>query len=186
MKKWLIILLIRIGVLIVAGIIMLMDTEYFENAKPAYPAGESVMIYYDLIATDTDYTFLLDGEPLNYGFDESKGFVISFMPIRVRSLRIEGTNPIADAGHILMGQDRGLYAETIQSPGHDHKGPVAALRRFVAEGLVKLQKLPEGRPFAYVHTGEDYSVIVLHNVFNRVFLIISFNELFASIGFKAG
>ncbi len=56
-----------------------MDTEYFENAKPAYPAGESVMIYYDLIATDTDYTFLLDGEPLNYGFDESKGFVISFI-----------------------------------------------------------------------------------------------------------
>ena len=73
------------------------------------------------------------------------------MPIRVRSLRIEGTNPVAYAGHILMGQDRGLYAETVQSPGHDHKGPVAALRRFVAEGLVKLQKLPEGRPIAYVH-----------------------------------
>ncbi|MDO4852886.1 MAG: aldo/keto reductase [Clostridia bacterium] len=69
------------------------DIEYLENAKPAYPAGASVLIYFDLIATDTDYKFLLDGEPLNFGFDESKGFVISFvMPAHAVKLECEMRN----------------------------------------------------------------------------------------------
>ena len=35
-------------------------------------------LYYEIIATDTDYSFLLDGENLNFGWDENKGFVITF------------------------------------------------------------------------------------------------------------
>ncbi len=67
--------------------------DYLENAKPAYPAGASVLIYYDLIATDTDYTFLLDGEPINYSFDDSKGFIISFiMPAHPVKLECEMRN----------------------------------------------------------------------------------------------
>ena len=73
------------------------------------------------------------------------------MPIRVRSLRIERTDPVAYAGHILMGQDRGLYAETVQSPGHDHKGPMAAFRCFIAKRFVKVEQLAKGRPTTYVH-----------------------------------
>ena len=80
-------------------------------------------------------------------------FLICFqkMPIRVRSLRIERTDPVAHASHVLMGQDRGLYAEAIQNPGHDHKGPMAAFRCFIAKRFVKVEQLLEGRPTADIH-----------------------------------
>ncbi len=69
------------------------DMEYLENAKPAYPAGASVVLYFDLIATDTDYSFLLDGEPLKFGYDDSKGFVISFiMPAHAVKLECKRRN----------------------------------------------------------------------------------------------
>ena len=54
------------------------DMKYYKGAKSAYRAGEKVVLYYDLIATDTEYKFYLDGELLNHGYDEEKGFVISF------------------------------------------------------------------------------------------------------------
>ena len=38
-----------------------------------------MVLYYDLIATDTDYSFYLDGEPLNVGYDHGKGFEIRFV-----------------------------------------------------------------------------------------------------------
>ena len=53
--------------------------EDYENAKPAYRAGERVEVYYKYIATDTDYHFYLDGEEINYSYDDKKGFVISFV-----------------------------------------------------------------------------------------------------------
>lgn len=51
----------------------------YENAKPAYRAGEKVELYYPFIATDTDYSFYLDGESVNYDYDDKHGFVISFI-----------------------------------------------------------------------------------------------------------
>ena len=50
----------------------------FTGAKDSYAAGTEVVLYYDLIATDTDYSFRLDGEPLNPGYDGEKGYVIRF------------------------------------------------------------------------------------------------------------
>ena len=35
-------------------------------------------MYYNLIATDTEYSFLLDGERLKFEYDEKNGYVISF------------------------------------------------------------------------------------------------------------
>lgn len=52
--------------------------DFYDGAKDAYPAGEEVTLYYTLIATDTDYSFTLDGEPVNYKYAEQKGFVITF------------------------------------------------------------------------------------------------------------
>ena len=52
--------------------------DLYDGAKDAYPAGEEVTLYYTLIATDTDYSFTLDGEPVNYKYSEQKGFVITF------------------------------------------------------------------------------------------------------------
>ena len=51
----------------------------YVNAKDYYRAGSKVVLYYDLIATDTDYFFLLDGEHISFTYDEKKGFVIEFV-----------------------------------------------------------------------------------------------------------
>lgn len=51
----------------------------YQGAKNSYRAGQQVVLYYDLIATDTDYSFYLDGEPLNVGYDHGKGFEIRFV-----------------------------------------------------------------------------------------------------------
>lgn len=50
----------------------------YSNAKDSYKAGSKVTLYFELIATDTDYSFTLDGKPLNWSYDEKKGFVIEF------------------------------------------------------------------------------------------------------------
>lgn len=52
---------------------------FYEDAKDSYKAGKEVTLYYTLIATDTDYSFYLDGEPVNYRYDDQKGFVINFI-----------------------------------------------------------------------------------------------------------
>ena len=51
----------------------------YKNAKDSYKAGTKVKLYFDLIATDTDYSFSLDGESLNYEYDQNKGFIIIFV-----------------------------------------------------------------------------------------------------------
>jgi rhodanese-related sulfurtransferase len=50
----------------------------YENARDYYAAGETVTLCYPMIATDTDYQFLLDGESVNFGYDDEKGFIITF------------------------------------------------------------------------------------------------------------
>ena len=51
----------------------------YVNAKDYYRAGSKVVLYYDLIATDTDYSFLLDGEHIPFTYDEKKGYIIEFV-----------------------------------------------------------------------------------------------------------
>ena len=53
--------------------------EHYRGAKDSYRAGETVTLTYDVIATDTDYSFYLDGEPLDFSYEEGKGFVLSFL-----------------------------------------------------------------------------------------------------------
>ena len=96
MKHWWILLLVLLGILLAAGVItaavlncrhasaQTYPVDYgtqagmYTNAQPAYPAGASVVLCMELIATDTDYTFLLDGEEIQYDYDDSKGFLVSF------------------------------------------------------------------------------------------------------------
>ena len=53
----------------------------FQNSKTEYAAGEQVTVYYDLIATDTDYRFWLDDESvkLKQDYDDRHGYVFSFI-----------------------------------------------------------------------------------------------------------
>ncbi len=69
------------------------EKNSYKNARDYYRAGDKVTLYYDLIATDTDYSFYLDDERINYSYDEKKGFIISFiMPDHDVSLRSESRN----------------------------------------------------------------------------------------------
>ena len=69
------------------------EESWYEGAKKTYREGETVTLYYNLIATDTDYKFLLDGEPINFGYDDEHGFVITFvMPAHDVKLECETRN----------------------------------------------------------------------------------------------
>lgn len=52
--------------------------DLFNGAGESYKAGEKVILYYDLIATDTDYYFYVDGQEINVDWDSKKGYVIKF------------------------------------------------------------------------------------------------------------
>ncbi len=69
------------------------EKDFYTNAKDSYKAGTTVTLYYDLIATDTDYSFYLDDERINVGYKESKGFIIEFvMPEHDVKLKSESRN----------------------------------------------------------------------------------------------
>lgn len=67
--------------------------DCYQNAKDSYKAGTKVKLYFDLVATDTDYFFYLDGERISYKYDESKGFIITFtMPEHDVKLECDSRN----------------------------------------------------------------------------------------------
>lgn len=51
--------------------------QFFSGAKDSYPAGAKVKLVFDLIATDTDYTFYVDGKPFNADW-KNEGYVLEF------------------------------------------------------------------------------------------------------------
>ena len=51
----------------------------FEGAKKSYRAGQTVRFWFPYIASDTDYTFYMNGERFSdYEYDPMKGFVFEF------------------------------------------------------------------------------------------------------------
>ena len=71
------------------------DGYGFQSAKTAYAAGEKVTVYFDLIATDTDYRFWLDDETvkLTQDWDEKRGYVFTFaMPAHDVTLHVSSRN----------------------------------------------------------------------------------------------
>jgi hypothetical protein len=49
------------------------------GAKDAYRTGETVTLYYDLIGTDTDYSFYLDDKQLKTDYEPEKGYILKFV-----------------------------------------------------------------------------------------------------------
>ena len=67
----------------------------FQSSKTEYAAGEKVTVYYDMIATDTDYRFWLDDESvkLTQDYDGRHGYVFTFtMPEHDLTLHMESHN----------------------------------------------------------------------------------------------
>ena len=52
--------------------------DFYREARDSYAAGETVRVYFFMIATDTDYSFYLDGEKIKHGYDSGKGIEITF------------------------------------------------------------------------------------------------------------
>ena len=64
--------------------------DAYKCAKDKYRAGSRVKLYFDLVATDTDYEFFVDGERINTDYEHDKGFIISFI-MPAHDVRIEYT-----------------------------------------------------------------------------------------------
>ena len=95
--------------------------DWFKGAKDEYRKGEKVELYYDLIATDTDYSFLLDNEKLNVGYSEDKGFIITFtMPEHDVKLEVTHRNTM-----IADDDDGKRYSDTatLKFDSFDGGGP---------------------------------------------------------------
>ncbi|MBR0303227.1 MAG: hypothetical protein IJQ80_05210 [Clostridia bacterium] len=94
--------------------------DYFTGAKDEYKVGETVTVYYGLIATDTDYWFTLDGEKLNCAWDDDNGYVIEFtMPSHDVVLECHSRNSMVyepySEGDILVD----YYIGTVGTDGGD-------------------------------------------------------------------
>lgn len=50
----------------------------FQGAEKSFKAGTEVELSYGLIATDTDYSFFVDGQKVNAKWDNKRGYVVAF------------------------------------------------------------------------------------------------------------
>lgn len=59
---------------------LIFDGFGFESSKTEYAAGEKVTVYYDFIATDTDYRFYIDEDvQMKESYDNDHGYVFTFI-----------------------------------------------------------------------------------------------------------
>ena len=93
------------------------DEGSFANAKESYKAGERVTLYYNFIATDTNYSFYIDGERINPDYNRDKGFIISFiMPEHNVSIIVESRNS-------MLCEDEKNKSATLTFDSFDGGGP---------------------------------------------------------------
>ena len=65
----------------------------FKGAKDSYRAGQIVHLEYDMIATDTSYTFYVDGEAFSPKYSDRAGYILEFpMPDHDIEVRCEWRN----------------------------------------------------------------------------------------------
>lgn len=69
------------------------------SAKTQYAAGDEVTVCFGIIATDTDYTFVIDPEDVKFtqGYDSTRGYVITFvMPAHDVTLSVISRNTMVN------------------------------------------------------------------------------------------
>ena len=98
------VLFLIMGVLLVMGLFgcgekkyrLSFDDEFgFRSEKSSYAAGEQVRVVYDLIASDTDYSFRIEPEEveLHREYDGTQGYVFTFtMPAQDVFMSVESRN----------------------------------------------------------------------------------------------
>ncbi|MCQ2432382.1 MAG: hypothetical protein MJ175_07250, partial [Clostridia bacterium] len=74
------------------------QTDLFKGAKASYAAGKHVTLRFDMIATDTDYSFYVDGEAVNASW-ENNAYVIRFvMPDHDTEVYFSAVNSMTVSG----------------------------------------------------------------------------------------
>ena len=68
---------------------------YYENARSFYTEGELVVLRYSLIATDTVYSFTLDGESVDYSYKNGVFEICFNMPDHNVKLECHSVNTMA-------------------------------------------------------------------------------------------
>ena len=72
--------------------------DAYAHARDTYKTGEKVRLTYPVPATDTEYSFYLDGEQLNADYEEGKGFILRFtMPDRDVKLECRAVGSMTEA-----------------------------------------------------------------------------------------
>ena len=99
-------------IIVLLGVVMLMNitgcgkTKYklemdgygFKSKKTEYAEGEKVTVYYDIIATDTDYSFTLDCDDvkLTQDWDNNHGYIFTFtMPAHDVKISVSSRNSMS-------------------------------------------------------------------------------------------
>ena len=94
------------------------DKDSFKGAKDSYSAGSKVTLYYDMIATDTDYSFYIDGERINPDYSESKGYIIRFtMPAHDIKVEVKSVNSMIYIPDGNEGRDYTLTYDSFEGGG---------------------------------------------------------------------
>ncbi len=126
-----IILSLFLGVMIIMGLSGCGKEKYklsfdgygFESKKTEYYAGETVTVYYDLVATDTDYSFSLDCDDvkLKQEWDNNHGYIFKFtMPAHDVKISVSSRNSMEydpgvndpDISPVTVNSDNDLQTET--------------------------------------------------------------------------
>ena len=75
-----------------------LDGYGFKSKKTEYSEGEKVTVYYDIIATDTDYSFSLDCDDvkLKQDWDDKHGYIFTFtMPAHDVKISVSSRNSMS-------------------------------------------------------------------------------------------
>ena len=116
--------------------------DSYEGAKDSYRPGEEVELRFRYIATDSDYSFYLDGEKLNPDYSDKEGYIIRFtMPSRDVSLKysvknsmIQETQPdsemLVDYYTAVVGTDGfDSHYELVLSSAQDGKAKLEVINK---------------------------------------------------------
>lgn len=155
-------LLLLLGGLLMFGFTGCFGTRYkvdydgqkdsYHGAKDSYRAGQQVELYFDLIATDTDYSFYLDGEPLNVGYSHDKGFEISFvMPEHDVKLECRWKNSMVYEPEKTMLVD--YYTAIAGTDGYDHSHELVLSETGPGEYVIEVfDTAPDGKETCVTYT----------------------------------
>ena len=93
----------------------------FKGGRSTYREGAEVKLYYDLIATDTQYSFFVDNERINPDYSDKKGYIIEFvMPAHDVTVRVSSKNTMLAEDNVGFEKNPELTFDSFDGGGPDY------------------------------------------------------------------